>query len=109
MMKFNIFDTVQATSTINEKMPSVRGVLVHHLGSFISPNVDCYDGVYVLRRVGKFAIPIPVGHACKILPCRIVLTEKVMVNKELIERLRPFCYTRRELIRIRILETLYQH
>ena len=107
MIEFNIHDTVEATSTISKEAPSVRGVLVNHLGTFISKDVDCYDGVYVLKRLGKFIIPIRVGHACKILPCRIVLTEKVMIKKELIERLRPLCHTRRQLVMIRILEGLY--
>lgn len=107
-MQFKKFDTVQITSTINEKNISLRGFLISYLPAFVSPNVNCFDNVCMLVRIGKFIIPIKIDYACEILTCKIVLFEKIIVNKKEIERLEEICKTRRTMVYIRRLEKLYQ-
>jgi len=108
LVQFNTYDTVQITSTIHEKNISLRGFLISYLPSFVSPNPNCFDGVCILIRVDKFIIPIKIDYACEILTCKIVLFEKVIVNKKAIEKLEEICKTRRTMMYIRRLEKLYQ-
>jgi len=108
MIDFGKYDTVEITRIIEGEKISLRGILIITLRYFASPNSDYNDGVYILTRVGKFILPIKVGHIYKILPCRIVLFEKVTINKKGIEKLREICLTRKAMVYVRRLEELYQ-